>query len=243
MIFAAGLGTRLAPITDRIPKALVEVGGKTALQHAIERLKSAGIDDIIINVHHFPKQIIDYLSTNDNFGLNISISDESDRLLDTGGGLLRAINRFQIDEPVLLYNADILTDIDLSQMIDEYNQSNSDALLLAWDRPSSRRLLFDSEMRMRGWKNMSTSEVRPAGLDDSGTMPLAFGGIHIVSPSMFEPLSHYANTCGDVFSITPFYISVCDDQLIRGFRPEGPFQWWDIGKHETLAEARKHFVK
>lgn len=241
MIFAAGLGTRLAPITDRIPKALVEVGGKTALQRAVERLGRAGISEIIVNVHHFPDQIIDYLAVNDNFGMNILISDESDRLLDTGGGLVRAIDRFKLNEPILLYNADILTDIDLSKAIAEFNRSNPDALLLAWDRPSSRRLLFDNDFRMRGWKNMSTSEVRPSGINDLNLTALAFGGIHIVAPTLFDALHDYSYNSGEVFSITQFYISVCGDKIIKAYSPDGNFQWWDIGKHETLSQARAYF--
>lgn len=242
LIYAAGLGTRLAPITDTMPKALVEVGGKPAIEHVLDKLVEAGIDDVIVNVHHFSDQIVTYLKSRNNNGLNIMISDESDLLLDTGGGLVKVIDDFDVNEPILLHNADILTNFSLTSMIDHFAETNPDALLLAWDRDSSRRLLFDETGRMSGWKNMTTGEVRPHLLRDSGLIPMAFGGVHIVGPSMFESLRCYRRENGDVFSITPFYIQNCDRYFIKSYSPAEKFEWWDIGRIETLEAARKQFM-
>lgn len=241
VIFAAGLGTRLAPLTDSMPKALVTVGGVPALERVIRKVADAGITDIIVNVHHFPDMIRNFLKSKDNFGLNIRISDESDLLLDTGGGILKVIKEFSIDEPVLLHNADILADFPLRDMIDEFNCCSADALLLAWDRKSSRRLLFDSGGLMKGWKNMSTGEVRPEGCNAADLIPLAFGGMHIVSPTIFKALEDYSKKAGKVFSITPFYIENCGGYRFKRFAPFNEFHWWDIGRPETLKEARDYF--
>lgn len=237
MVFAAGLGTRLRPLTDSIPKALVPVGDKPVLQHVLEHIRLAGIREVVINIHHFPDMIRQFLNANDNFGLNISISDESELLLDTGGGLVKAMPILGDNEPVLLHNADILTDVSLRDLIVAHELKAPDATLLAWDRESSRCLLFDIDFRMKGWRNMATEETRPAGLDPAGLEPLAFGGIHVVSPSLFPSLQEYARRNGSVFSITPFYVEACRMCEIRAFTPSDPFDWFDIGRPESLRNA------
>lgn len=237
MIFAAGLGTRLKPITDSIPKALVKVGDKPALQHVIEHIKSVGITDIVVNVHHFSEQIYQFLQDNDSFGLNISISDESELLLDTGGGLLKALSLLGEDEPVILHNADILTDAPLSIMIESHLKSSADATLLAWDRATSRKFLFSTEGYMHGWINTITNETRPASINHIDLIPLAFGGVHIVGSSLFKALKDYRAKVGEVFSITPFYIDACRNANIRCFIPTSPFNWYDVGRPESLARA------
>lgn len=237
MIFAAGLGTRLRPLTDSIPKALVPVGDKPMLQHVLEHMRLAGIREVVVNVHHFPDMIRQFLAANGNFGLEISVSDERDCLLDTGGGLVRAIPLLDDREPVLLHNADILTDLPLPEMIEFHENHMPDATLLAWDRESSRRLLFDSGGAMKGWCNMATGEIRPSSLDSQGLSPLAFGGIHVVSPSLFPSLEEYARRKGPVFSITPFYVEACQTRDIRAFTPNEPFDWFDIGRPESLRKA------
>lgn len=237
MIFAAGLGTRLRPITDSIPKALVPVGDKPVLQFVIERIKSVGITDVVVNVHHFADQVCKFLNENSNFGLNISISDETNLLLDTGGGLLKALPLLGYDEPVLLHNADILTDVPLEQMIESHQLSGADASLLVWHRDTSRKLLFSSLNEMKGWVNTLTGETRPNRLDQSMLTPLAFGGVHIVSPSLFPFLNKYALSSGEVFSMTPFYIEACMNARIQGFTPSEPFNWFDIGRPESLLKA------
>lgn len=237
MIFAAGLGTRLKPITDSMPKALVKVGNKPVLQHVIEHVKSVGITEVVVNVHHLSAQICQFLLESDNFGLNISISDESDLLLDTGGGLLKALSLLGEDEPVLLHNADILTDAPLSRMFEYHLNSSADATLLAWDRATTRKFLFSADGYMNGWINTATNETRPASIDFTGMTSLAFGGVHIVDPSLFKALKDYSAKVGESFSITPFYIDACRDLNIRSFTPNGPFNWFDIGRPESLAQA------
>jgi len=240
-IFAAGLGTRLRPLTDSMPKALVEVGGMPAMQHAIENIKRAGIKDVVINVHHFPDMIREFLERNDNFGLNVKISDESDLLVDTGGGLYKALPLLGGDDPVLLHNADIVTDIPLADMMSEYSNSRPDALLLVSGRASSRRLLFDASGNMNGWQNVATGKTKPAELSMEGLKPLAFCGVHIIAPSMFSFLKEYAGIHGPVFSITPFYIAACRRFNITAFVPGHPFKWHDIGRPESLKAARNEF--
>ncbi|MDE6174694.1 MAG: NTP transferase domain-containing protein [Duncaniella sp.] len=156
LIFAAGLGTRLGSITQTCPKALVEVGGEPMLKRVILKLKRAGIDDMVVNIHHHADMIRDYLSSNNNFGVNILLSDESNELLDTGGGLLKAKDLLVTDSPVLLHNADILTDFNVSEMIESHRKSEADVTLLVAQRTTSRYLLFDDTLRMKGWTDIGT---------------------------------------------------------------------------------------
>lgn len=241
MIFAAGLGTRLRPLTNDRPKALVEIGGKTMLELVITKLATAGFDDITINIHHFGQKIIDFLERNANFGLNIHISDERDLLLDTGGGILKARPFLDGNEPFLVHNADILTDIDLSAMYQSHIESGAMATLLVKDRSTSRYLVFDDDQRLQGWINKSTGETRPATfVHHDGMKELAFGGIHVISPSIFEPLKEYSQG-QPKFSITPFYVDQCQSQLIKGYVQATPYNWLDVGKPETLHQAEQLF--
>ena len=183
MIFAAGLGTRLKPLTDHMPKALVPVAGKPMLEHVIGKLKSAGFDEIVINVHHFAHQIIDFLKAKDNFGIQIWISDESEELLDTGGGIKKAAPYF--DEPFLVHNADILSNIDLKAMYNYHLTSSNDATLLVSPRKTVRYLLFDEGNRLQGWVNKDTLQTKPEGFvyHPEVQKEYAFGGIHVISPT------------------------------------------------------------
>lgn len=236
MIFAAGLGTRLRPLTLDRPKALVEAGGEAMLGHVMRHLVVAGVTEAVVNVHHFPDMVIDYLERHDNFGIDVHVSDERDLLLDTGGGLLAARQRLDKGdgEPIILHNADIYADIDFRAMADYHSRSGAMATLLVSDRESSRALLFDSEMRMRGWMNRKTAETRPADLGATGLHCLAFNGVHIVSPAIFEPLERFATS--PKFSITDFYISACRDNDIRGYRYPAAYLWADVGTVEKLSE-------
>ncbi len=243
MIFAAGLGTRLYPITESIPKAMVEVGGVPMLRRVIEKLKAIGVNEMVINVHHFADKIIDYLHSNNGFGVEIHISDERDLLLDTGGGILAARRWLDGDELFIVHNADILTDFSLKDMLSAQRNGQYDATLLVSGRTTSRYLLFDNTGRMAGWKNSKTGEVRPAGLDDRNLQCAAFGGVHVMSPSVFPALEKYSSENGRVFSITPFYISECGRLNIHGYRPFGDYAWFDIGKPETLESARSFIEK
>lgn len=239
MIFAAGLGTRLRPLTNDRPKALVEIGGKTMLERVITKLAEAGFDDITVNIHHFGQKIIDFLNENDNFGLNIHISDERDMLLDTGGGILKAKTLLDADEPFLVHNADILTDIDLRAMYHNHIESGAMATLLVKERQTSRYFVFDDDYRLQGWLNKSTGETRPSDfIHREGMHELAFGGIHVISPSIFEPLEEYSQ--GQVkFSITPFYVDECHTHLIKGYVQDSRYTWLDVGKPETLKLAEE----
>ncbi|MCM1518629.1 MAG: nucleotidyltransferase family protein [Pseudoflavonifractor sp.] len=238
MIFAAGLGTRLRPLTDRMPKALVPVGGVPMLERVMRRLIEAGADDVTVNVHHFAPMIADYIRSRDSFGIKVNISDESGLLLDTGGGILNARRWLDGDEPFIVHNADILTDIDLRAMFDAHLRSGAEATLLVGERVTSRYLLTDRGGRLRGWTNVSTGEVRPEGfVPAEGTGRVAFGGVHVVSPSLFDAMATFAP--GPRFPIIPFYLSVCDSRVIGTYRPDVPYSWHDIGKPESLAAAER----
>lgn len=238
MIFAAGLGTRLGEITHHKPKALIEVGGEAMLKRVILKLKSAGVDEFVVNVHHLAQQIEDYLKLNDNFGVRINISDERDVLLDTGGGLLKARKYFNDGEPFIVHNADILTDFDIINMLEEHKRIGADVSLLVADRPSSRHLLFNIDMFMTGWENTGNKEIRSPW--DEATVaasrPFAFGGVHILNPEVLDTLGTYGGN--EAFSITPFYTDMCATLKISGYIPRDEYQWIDIGKPESLMRAQ-----
>lgn len=238
MIFAAGLGTRLRPLTDNMPKALVPVGGVPMLEWVMRRLIDAGCDDVTVNVHHFAPMVVDFLRAKGDFGITVHVSDESGMLLDTGGGVLHARRWLDGDGPFIVHNADILTDIDLRSMYDAHLASGNAATLLAGERETSRYLLADPSGRLRGWTNISTGEVRPAGLayDPSIHRKVAFGGVHVISPAIFDRLAAFGADSAK-FSIIPFYLSVCDSLAIGTYTPAGGYMWHDIGKPQSLAAA------
>ncbi len=232
MIFAAGLGTRLKPLTDTMPKALVCVAGRPLLEHTVMRLKAAGVERIVVNVHHFASQITDFLSANGNFGMDIRVSDETAALLDTGGGIRAAAPLFDPASPILIHNVDILSNVDLSSFY-AANIANA-ATLLVSNRKTSRYLLFDDDMRLVGWTNVATGEVRspyPATVT-SAARRYAFSGIHIFSPELFPLFDGFP----DKFGIIDFYLSVCDRVVIRGCVKDD-LRLMDVGKLDTLAEA------
>ena len=242
MIFAAGLGSRLKPLTDTIPKALVPVAGCPMLEHVILKLKASGFTEIVINIHHFGEQIIDFLKTNNDFGLTIHISDERDRLLDTGGGIRKARLFFENSgEPFLVHNVDILSDMNLKELYDFHMQSGSVATLLASRRTTSRYLLFDTERKLRGWINKDTGQVKPEGFhyDESLYREYAFSGIHVFSPAVFRLME--APRWEGKFSIMDFYLATCGQTDYSGYLAE-KLELIDIGKPETLARAEE-FVK
>ena len=234
MIFAAGLGTRLKPFTTEHPKALVPVGGVPMLQRVILKLRDEGFESIIINVHHFAEQIKAFLKQNNNFGVDIEISDETDLLLDTGGGILKARPFLDCGEPVLLCNADILTDVSFSEIYDAHVHSGADATLLASERQTSRYLCFDRQnYRLEGWVNISTGETRPDSfMLNEESIKLAFGGVHVISSAVFPLLAAYSDN--PKFSITSFYVDNCSELVIKPYTPANKFHWFDVGKPETL---------
>lgn len=237
MIFAAGLGTRLKPLTDHMPKALVPVAGRPMLEHVILKLKAAGFNELVINIHHFGEQILDFLRANQNFGLTIHISDERDCLLNTGGGIRKAEPFFRGNEPFLVHNVDILSDTDLKALYEYHRQSGNDATLLASRRKTVRYLLFDDEKRLCGWINKDTLQTKPEGFayNPEHHRKYAFSGIHVISPSLF----HYMDErWTGKFSIMDFYLQTCHEARIGG-RLTDTLRLIDIGKPETLTQAEE----
>lgn len=236
MIFAAGLGTRLKPLTDHMPKALVPVAGKPMLEHVICKLKDYGFTEIVINIHHFGEQIIDFLTANQNFGLTIHISDERDMLLDTGGGIKKASRFFEGNEPFLIHNVDILSDTNLKELYEFHLQSGNDATLLASKRQTVRYLLFDANNRLSGWINKDTQQTKPEGFqyDPNLYHEYAFSGIHVASPSLFKYME--GPVWQDKFPIMDFYLQTCHQAQLGGYLTE-ELNLIDIGKPATLEKA------
>jgi len=226
MILAAGLGTRLRPLTESMPKALVEVEGKPLLQHALEHVKRYGIRDVIVNVHHFPSQIRDFLRANDNFGIKISISDESDELLETGGGLKKASWFFNDDNPFVVRNVDILSNLDLHAMARNHSLEKPLATLAIRNRNTSRYFLFNDTKRLCGWENIKTGEKR-VSLECEELTPYAFSGIQILQPEIFSFITETGR-----FSLTDLYIRLAACHLIKGYM-DNALEWRDIGKIEN----------
>jgi NDP-sugar pyrophosphorylase family protein len=237
MILAAGLGTRLRPLTENRPKALVEVGGRTLLEITLARLRGSGISDVIINAHHFTGMILDYLESNKNFGMNIAISRE-EVLLDTGGGLKQAAYFFLeqsagLEEPFLLYNVDVISTIDLGRMVQSHTERQALATLAVQERKTSRYLLFqdDSELCGRRLGQDATPElVRPS----QRVQALAFCGIHVISPRFLTMMSEEG-----AFSIITSYLRLAGvGERILGFRAD-EYYWRDLGTPENVAQAAK----
>lgn len=235
MIFAAGLGTRLKPLTDSMPKALVPVAGKPMLEHVIIKLKNAGFHEIVINVHHFADQIIHFLKEKDNFGITIHISDETDCLLDTGGGIKKAASFFTDGEPILIHNVDILSNMDLKGLYTYHQTSGNDATLLVSSRKTARYLLFNHENRLCGWINKDTLQTKPENFiyKPEEQKEYAFSGIHVISPTLFN---YMGDDWSGKFSIMDFYLQNCSKARLGGYTTDN-LQIIDIGKPETLEKA------
>ena len=271
MIFAAGLGTRLKPLTDTMPKALVRVGGEPLIKRVIMNLAAAGVDRIVVNVHHFAEQIIDYLKDNDNFGLDIRISDETAGLLETGGGIKKATPLFDSTAPILIHNVDILSNVDLREFYQIASQSEKgkvkseesecgsekgkveneegrgkneesnccdavDAVLLVSWRKTKRYLLFNDDMKLVGWTNIETGEVRSPypELNPKECRMYAFAGIHALSPRLLKMMDEFP----DRFGIIDFYLKACATHNIKGYVKDD-LKLMDIGKLDTLAQAEE----
>lgn len=228
MIFAAGKGTRLKPLTDILPKALVPVAGKPLLQRVLERVDGAG-NTVCINVHHHAEQIKNWVeTTRHHWRSDICISDETDRLLETGGGIKKAAPLFDNDAPILIHNCDIISNADLHALYDA--AANNDATLLVSERKTQRYLLFDDDMRLVGWKNIATGELKGR----EGTRMYAFSGIHVISHSMLSLM----DTWPDAFPIMDFYLKSCAEADIRGVLTDN-LQLLDVGKLDTLENAQQ----
>ena len=235
MILAAGLGTRLRPLTDHRPKALVEVAGRTMLEITLSRLRAFGIREVIINVHHFPDMIVDYLKANDNFGMRIEVSRE-EVLLDTGGGLKRASYFFQedsngIETPFILHNVDVISTIDLRRMVQFHTENQALATLAVQDRITSRYLLFDEQLQLCG-RRSGHDQKNELARSSKSVHALAFSGIHIISPRLFAMMVEEG-----VFSIiTPYLrLAACGEKILA-FRADD-FYWRDLGRPDDLLKA------
>lgn len=238
LIFAAGLGTRLKPLTDSMPKALVPIAGKPLLEHVILKLKSAGFDELIVNVHHFPDQIIDFIQKNKSFGIRIEISDERDFLLDTGGGIKKTADFFNDNKPFLVHNVDILSTVDLSDLYQQHLRSNPLATLVVSRRDTFRYLLFDDNTRLCGWINEKTLDTKPQGFTHPERYnKLAFSGIQILSPEVFKCMEAFP----DKFSVMDFYLSNPKVNRIQGYIPSD-YKMLDVGKLNVIDDAEA-FVK
>ncbi|HLX84477.1 MAG TPA: nucleotidyltransferase family protein [Terriglobales bacterium] len=237
MILAAGLGTRLRPLTDDRPKALVEIDGRTMLEITLSRLRRFGVSDVIVNVHHFADKVVDYLKANGDFGMRIEISRE-DRLLDTGGGLKKAAHFFtgdatRRDEPFILHNVDVLSSIDLGRMIHAHNENQALATLAVQDRRSSRHLLFDGFDDQLQLCGRQTGDGPAEYVRDARNVtPLAFSGIHVISPRLLSMMTE-----DGVFSIIDTYLRIAHQgSKISGFCAD-EYYWRDLGKPENVAQA------
>lgn len=237
MILAAGLGTRLRPLTNDRPKALVEVVGRTLLEITLARLREFGVREVIVNVHHFADMVVEYLKEHDNFGMRIEISRE-DQLLDTGGGLKKAAHFFledssDSDEPFILHNVDVISTIDLGRMVQFHKERQALATLAVQDRQTSRYLLFDGQGQLCG---------RRAGRDEAPELvrscqqiqELAFSGVHVISPRLLSMMTE-----DGVFSIVPTYLRLAaNGENILDFRAD-EYYWLDLGRPENIARAER----
>jgi NDP-sugar pyrophosphorylase family protein len=231
MILAAGKGTRLQPLTNTRPKALVEIDGTPLLKIIIQNVIKAGFKEIVINVHHFAEQIYQFLDENENFGVNIQVSDERDLLLDTGGGLLKAKPILLDGDPILVHNVDIITSLNLNDLYAFHSRCNALATMAVKERNTSRSLLINPEGDLSGWKNNVTGEIKHARGNLDELRPIAFSAVHVLSPQIFE---HITET--GVFSIMDVYLRLAKSHRIATFNHDGDY-WLDLGRIENIKEA------
>jgi NDP-sugar pyrophosphorylase family protein len=237
LIFAAGLGTRLKPLTNSIPKALVEVNGKPLLWYAIQQVKQAGINRIVVNVHHFADKIESYLREADWGECELIVSDERARLLDTGGGLLHAASLFKTDEPILLYNADVLCDVKLTELINYHLLSTNSATLVVQKRKGTRYLLFDDQKQLVGWHNSASGEYKMSRQESHFTTR-GFCGIHVLDYNVLPWLGEKRK-----FSMTEAYLELAKDQSIAYWELPLSNYWFDVGSMEKRDRAEKFLSK
>lgn len=233
LIFAAGKGTRLKPFTDSHPKALALVNDVPLLERNIKYLQNFGVTEFVINVHHFGEQIVEFLEKNNHFGAKIDVSDEKDELLETGGGLLFAQKYLENEENFLIMNADILTDLNIHELVKFHETHLPLATLAVSDRNSSRKLFFNSEMVLKGWMNKNSGETKMAEFN-SDFKELAFSGIHCINSSIFDKIKRRGK-----FSIMEEYLDLMFENNILGFQHKA--RLIDVGRPESVIEAEKYF--
>ncbi len=234
MILAAGLGTRLKPWTDAHPKALAIINGKSLLQRNVEYLQQAGITSVIVNVHHFAEQIITAVETSNGWGSDITISDETDAVLETGGGLKKAQWYFNDSDDFVLLNVDVLTNLSLQQMLETHKQNRPLATLAVTNRKTSRYFLFDENNTLCGWRNVKTAEEKIAR-ESTNLVEKAFSGIHIINHSIFDLIQQQGK-----FSMVDLYLSLAKEHSINSFDHSNT-KFIDVGKPESIAEAESMF--
>jgi NDP-sugar pyrophosphorylase family protein len=234
LIVAAGLGTRLKPITDSMPKALVPLNGVPLLEYVCQKLIAAGFDEIIINVHHFADQIIDFIAKKQQFGVRIEISDERKKLLDTGGAIKKASWFFNDNRPFLVHNVDIVSDVNLNDLYQFHLREQVAATMLVNKRETTRYLLFDKASRLKAWTNIKTKEVKTSfsEIDMQALSMVAFDGIQVISPILLQQMHSWP----DRFSIIDFYLSIAAKYSISAYEQQG-MTWFDVGKPETIHMA------
>ena len=235
MIFSAGLGTRFKPWTDTHPKALAIVNGKSLLQRNIEYLRQYGITDLVVNVHHFPEQIIEAIEVNKGWGSNVVISDESDEVLETGGGLMKARHLLKSDKIFISVNVDILTNLDLNKLMAFHHQHNPLVTFGVTDRKSSRVLLIDNDNRLCGWKNLQTGQEK-ISIDKPNLVEKAYSCVVIYQPEIFSLIKQTGK-----FSIMDTYLDLAAEHVILGYDHSGD-DLVDVGKPESVALAEKLFL-
>lgn len=242
LIFSAGLGTRLKPLTDTLPKALVPIGGKPLLQWQVERLRAAGITNIVVNVHHFADKIIETIEEANGWGCTIQVSDERDCLLETGGGLRKAkdllLRSDKNQTPILACNVDILSNIDIRSLCAAYDPHTMGTLVVS-ERQTQRYLLFDEQHTLRGWTNIATGEVRPSSLNTALEYnQLAFSGMQILNPAIFNHMDAVMAVKGEKFSLIDLYLSLCSEHVFKAYVPSD-YRMMDVGKIDQIAEAER----
>lgn len=238
LLFAAGMGTRLKSYTQDKPKALVSLAGKPLIQHAIEHLKSFGITDITINVFHFAEQVIEFIDEHNSFGINIHISDERDQLLDTGGGLKKAGTFLKGDEPIVIYNVDVISNLDLNAVLKYHQEQKALATLVVRSRETSRYLMFDRNLQLAGWKNFSNGDtIISRAKEFQEAEPFAFSGIHIVQPEILNLITEKGK-----FPIMDLYLRLAMEHLIKAYIDQSDL-WMDLGKPEQLLAAEELLSK
>jgi MurNAc alpha-1-phosphate uridylyltransferase len=232
MILAAGVGSRLKPLTNETPKALIEVGGYTMLELAISYLKKFGVQEIIINIHHFAGQIIEYVHKNDQFGINILFSDERNKLMDTGGAIVHASAFLDGTEPFLMMGVDVLTDLDLTRMIKFHFERKPLVTLAVKDRNTTRSLLFDENMKLCGWRDNRTGEI-VGKWQTEAKYALGFSVIQIIQPEIFQLITEKG-----AFSIIDLYLRLMETHKILGFRHDENI-WLEFGRADRIAQYEK----
>lgn len=232
MILAAGIGKRLRPLTDTIPKPLIPINGKPLIEYVVDQLKLYGVAQIVVNVHHHSQKMIQFFKDNNNFGLEVEFSDESQQLMNTGGGIVKAKHFFSKKEPFLVYASDVITNLNLDKMLAFHKENKSLVTLAVKDRETTRSLIFNSEMQLCGWRdNISGEEIQCRSIDNE--ISLGFSCAHIIEPELFDLVTEQG-----AFNITDMYLRLASKHTIKGFRHDNDY-WLEFGRYENIESTAK----